>query len=432
MEKIHIITGQIGRTIRINNLPYVAVAKDNIIGIINMTKAEPLYTPMDISNITEVSYSSGVLTIVLASSVPAVASGDKIFVKLYLDDDSVSSAITAIESNVGTAIGAAKQAIIDKLTDGGTPGEAKQAILDQLALRLGTASRVPTIGELNEAELRIKNAIPTNYAKSSDFLLLQQALTGGNAASGGVARKYVLPAMRGGRDKNGNLFARNTPQIICNFEGIGDANADNVILSNEYAMPIINDVSVGMTYWFPFKPELGIEGLLYLFGYSAEAEAAIEHIKTYVPVSVDMSKLVWTRSQDDGYYHVNMEAFEYAEVPAGSRVTLVEEIENTFTNPETGEELFICSVLLYRIEEQEQSENTSLTELKTLLDSMPKVQRMTISEYAAESVHDSMTIYLLTDNNRKKVIARYIGGTPIPLYQGTVLGESALGNSLLL
>lgn len=72
----------------LTGLTYAAITQDNILGIINETQSEPLYTPMDLGNITNVTYSSGTLTITLASSVPAIAAGDKLFVKLYTDEDS--------------------------------------------------------------------------------------------------------------------------------------------------------------------------------------------------------------------------------------------------------------------------------------------------------------------------------------------------------
>lgn len=425
MEKIHIISGQSSRTIQISNLSYEAVAKDNIIGIINMTKAEPLYTPMDINNITAVSYSGGVLTITLASSVPAIASNDKLFVKLYFDDSSVSSAVTAIDN--------ARQAIIGKLNEGGTPNDAKQAILQELAVRLGTAGEIPTKTYIDEAELRIKNAMPTDYATAASIQHLHEALTGSNQAGGGIIRKYIVPAMRGGYTPEGQLLSQQEYQVIMTNIGEIDSQNPGVILQPVGQFGgLLGSVSVGETYYFPLKPEIGYEGVLYLYGYSAEAEEYLQKLHYYVPVSVDLNGVVWQRNQNNNQLEFDLSTIEYAEVPAGARVTLSEEREFYFTNPETGEKVVICTFLLYRVEEPEAGESASLTELKTLLNSMPKVRKMTIDEYAAANIHDAGTIYMITDNSGQKVITKYIGNTPIPLLQSTVLGEMALGNSLLL
>lgn len=421
MEKIHIISGQSSRTIQISNLSYEAVAKDNIIGIINMTKAEPLYTPMDINNITAVSYSGGVLTITLASSVPAIASNDKLFVKLYFDDSSVSSAVTAIDN--------ARQAIIGKLNEGGTPNDAKQAILQELAVRLGTAGEIPTKTYIDEAELRIKNAMPTDYATAASIQHLHEALTGSNQAGGGIIRKYIVPAMRGGYTPEGQLLSQQEYQVIMPDPNQIVENQDPDLVLYQLG-GILGSVNVGETYYFPLKPECGVEGLLYLWGWSAELEEILQRIHYYVPVSIVGSQVEWRREGSKLLF--NFDSIEYVEVPAGARVTLSEERECYFTNPETGEKVLICTILLYRVEEPEAGESASLTELKTLLNSMPKVRKMTIDEYAAANIHDAGTIYMITDNSGQKVITKYIGNTPIPLLQSTVLGEMALGNSLLL
>ncbi len=63
---------------------------------------------------------------------------------------------------------------------------------------------------------------------------------------------------------------------------------------------------------------------------------------------------------------------------------------------------------------------------------LTKTRKITVSEYAALEEHDDTVIYLLTDNAGTKIIARYVGATPMPLTSGTVFGESAFGNAILL
>lgn len=58
--------------------------------------------------------------------------------------------------------------------------------------------------------------------------------------------------------------------------------------------------------------------------------------------------------------------------------------------------------------------------------------KLTIAQYEALSSYDDNTVYYVTDNAGTKVITRYIGDTPIPVLQGSVMGESAYGNTVLL
>ena len=75
-----------GRTITLTGLTE-ELGADNVLGIINKTQSKVLYTPMQIANLSSVTYSNGTLTIVLASSVPQIAASDKLFIKLYSPSD---------------------------------------------------------------------------------------------------------------------------------------------------------------------------------------------------------------------------------------------------------------------------------------------------------------------------------------------------------
>ena len=64
-----------------------AMTKDNVLGIINESKSEVIYTPMQYSRISA-AYSLGVLTVSLLTGAPAIAEGNKLFIKLYTDEGS--------------------------------------------------------------------------------------------------------------------------------------------------------------------------------------------------------------------------------------------------------------------------------------------------------------------------------------------------------
>lgn len=71
-------------------------------------------------------------------------------------------------------------------------------------------------------------------------------------------------------------------------------------------------------------------------------------------------------------------------------------------------------------------------EIAASIAELPKIRKVTVSEYAAMEEYDDTITYLLTDNAGTKIIARYVGATPMPLTSGTVFGESAFGNAILL
>lgn len=58
--------------------------------------------------------------------------------------------------------------------------------------------------------------------------------------------------------------------------------------------------------------------------------------------------------------------------------------------------------------------------------------KLTMAQYDALTSHDESTIYYVTDNACTRVIARYVGSTPMPLFNGTVLGECVFGSSVLI
>ena len=83
-EIIYNIDGVAGRVITLTGLTGT-FTKNNVLGIINKSQGDVLYTPMD-WNLLTFSYSNGTMTLTLAESVAAIVAGDKLFIKLYTDD----------------------------------------------------------------------------------------------------------------------------------------------------------------------------------------------------------------------------------------------------------------------------------------------------------------------------------------------------------
>ena len=83
-EIIYNIDGVAGRVITLTGLTGT-FTKNNVLGIINKSQGDVLYTPMD-WNLLTFAYSNGTMTLTLAESVAAIVAGDKLFVKLYTDD----------------------------------------------------------------------------------------------------------------------------------------------------------------------------------------------------------------------------------------------------------------------------------------------------------------------------------------------------------
>lgn len=83
-EIIYNIDGVAGRVITLTGLTGT-FTKNNVLGIINKSQGDVLYTPMD-WNLLTFAYSNGTMTLTLANSIAAIAAGDKLFIKLYSDD----------------------------------------------------------------------------------------------------------------------------------------------------------------------------------------------------------------------------------------------------------------------------------------------------------------------------------------------------------
>ena len=100
-EIIKHIDGVAGRVVTVTGLTDSALTRDNVLGILNGTQNEVLYVPMFYGDLQSVTYSNGTLTITLADTVPAIANGDKLFVKLYAD---VEMATEATANTINTAV----------------------------------------------------------------------------------------------------------------------------------------------------------------------------------------------------------------------------------------------------------------------------------------------------------------------------------------
>ncbi len=87
-EIIYNIDGVAGRVITLTGLTGT-FTKNNVLGIINKSQGDVLYTPMDWNMLT-FAYSNGTMTLTLAESVAAIVSGDKLFIKLYTDEEGSS------------------------------------------------------------------------------------------------------------------------------------------------------------------------------------------------------------------------------------------------------------------------------------------------------------------------------------------------------
>lgn len=75
-----------GRRITLTNLTE-EFTKDNLLGIINKTQGEVLYTPLQLGNIQTFQYQNGSILITISASVPSINAGDELFVKLYSEND---------------------------------------------------------------------------------------------------------------------------------------------------------------------------------------------------------------------------------------------------------------------------------------------------------------------------------------------------------
>ena len=75
-----------GRRVALANLTE-EFTKDNLLGIINKTQGEVLYTPLQVGNVQNFRYQNGSILITLSASVPSINAGDELFVKLYSEND---------------------------------------------------------------------------------------------------------------------------------------------------------------------------------------------------------------------------------------------------------------------------------------------------------------------------------------------------------
>lgn len=96
-EIIYNIDAVAGRVITLTGLTDTTLTKNNVLGIINKTTGDPLYTPLDWGKLT-FAYSNGTMTLTLDNSITALNAGDKLFIKMYTDVDSTSSNIATILS----------------------------------------------------------------------------------------------------------------------------------------------------------------------------------------------------------------------------------------------------------------------------------------------------------------------------------------------
>lgn len=75
-----------GRRVTLSNLTE-EFTKDNLLGIINKTQGEVLYTPLQLGNIQNFLYQNGSILITLSTNVPIINAGDELLVKLYSEQD---------------------------------------------------------------------------------------------------------------------------------------------------------------------------------------------------------------------------------------------------------------------------------------------------------------------------------------------------------
>lgn len=128
-EIIYNITQQTaGRVVVVSGLDE-ELTKDNVLGIINKTQSQVLYTPVQAANMLSASYQDGTMTISLADNVPSINKGDELLVKLYSDKEIDLSAF-AKESTLLTESQTIQSAIqnIDLSSVEGKVEEVKQAV----------------------------------------------------------------------------------------------------------------------------------------------------------------------------------------------------------------------------------------------------------------------------------------------------------------
>lgn len=80
-----------------NAADYASFGKNNVLGILNKTRTQSHFTPMQWANLTSVVYDSSAhtLTLNLAAASYPITAGDELFVKLYSDAGGDSSDMLA-------------------------------------------------------------------------------------------------------------------------------------------------------------------------------------------------------------------------------------------------------------------------------------------------------------------------------------------------
>ena len=147
-EIIYNIDGVAGRVITLTGLTGT-FTKNNVLGIINKSQGDVLYTPMD-WNLLTFAYSNGTMTLTLAESVAAIAAGDKLFIKLYSDDEASGSYDELIANWLGITEATEYTAL--------TPAEAIAIARDCQYNVMGTDWPIPTWLPTGVTEAQVESA----------------------------------------------------------------------------------------------------------------------------------------------------------------------------------------------------------------------------------------------------------------------------------
>lgn len=133
------------------------LTKDNVLGIINKTQSQVLYTPVQAANMLSASYQDGTMTISLADNVPSINQGDELLVKLYSDKEIDFSAF-AKESTLLVESQTIQSAIqnIDMSSVEGKVDEVKQAV-DNIKLPEIDTTELAKESTLNNVSSKLDN-----------------------------------------------------------------------------------------------------------------------------------------------------------------------------------------------------------------------------------------------------------------------------------
>ena len=107
-----------------NAADYATFGKNNVLGILNKTRTQSHFTPMQWANLTSVVYDSSAhtLTLNLAAASYPITAGDELFVKLYTDEaagsyDEALAAFFNITPPVPNAVPMTQQEVEDDLDE---------------------------------------------------------------------------------------------------------------------------------------------------------------------------------------------------------------------------------------------------------------------------------------------------------------------------